>query len=91
VVGGFVCNEAQIGARCLIQGSLVHARTSPAPECCPTVEDDAMVGFNAVVIGGIVVAAGSVVAAGAVLLTSTDSGYMYAGVPARKVGPAEWH
>jgi carbonic anhydrase/acetyltransferase-like protein (isoleucine patch superfamily) len=90
VVGGFVCNEAQVGARCLIQGSLVHARTAPSPERCPTIEDDVMVGFNAVVIGGVVVAARSVVAAGAVLLTSTEAGFMYAGVPARKIGPAEW-
>jgi serine acetyltransferase len=90
VVGGFVCNEAQVGARCLIQGSLVHARTASSPERCPTIEDDVMVGFNAVVIGGVVVAARSVVAAGAVLLTSTEAGFMYAGVPARKIGPAEW-
>lgn len=89
-VGGFVCNEARVGARCLIQGSLVHARTALAPERCPTIEDDVMVGFNAVVIGGVVVATRSVVAAGAVLLTSTEAGFMYAGVPARRIGPAEW-
>lgn len=90
VVGGFLCNEARVGARCLIQGSLVHARTTPAPEAFPTIEDDVMVGFNAVVVGGVVVARRSVVAAGAVLLTSTEAGSMYAGVPARRIGQARW-
>jgi carbonic anhydrase/acetyltransferase-like protein (isoleucine patch superfamily) len=89
-IGGFVCNEARIGSRCVIQGSLVHRRTAPHPEPAPIVQDDVLIGANAVVVGGIVIAEGCVVAAGAVIVEDTDPGFMYAGVPARKRGPAHW-
>jgi acetyltransferase-like isoleucine patch superfamily enzyme len=90
-IGGFICNEAVLGPGCVVQGSLVHARTAPAPEPAPTIGPGAFIGTGALVIGGVFVAPQSFVAAGAVLSTDTESGYLYRGVPARKVRRLEWH
>jgi gamma-carbonic anhydrase len=52
-----------------------------------TVEDNVLIGMNAVVMDDAVVQSGSIVAAGAIILAKTvvESGYIYAGAPARKV------
>jgi carbonic anhydrase/acetyltransferase-like protein (isoleucine patch superfamily) len=89
-IGGFVCNGARVGTGCAIFGALVHRRTAPEPEPAPVICNGVLIGFHAVIAGGIIVGEGGVIAAGAVVITDTEPGSMYAGVPARKVGPASW-
>lgn len=51
--------------------------------------DDVLVGMGAIVMDHVVVESGVIIAAGSVVLEGTrlESGYLYAGVPARKVKP----
>ena len=98
VVGGFVCNDARVGAGAQIFGSLVHrlvdapiTGADPRPvesEPAPVVADAAVIGKGAVVVGGVVVGEGAYLAAGAVLTTDAEPYTLYAGVPARPRGPA---
>lgn len=54
-----------------------------------TVEDDVLIGMGAIVMDRAVVGAGCIIAAGAVVLENTlcEAGYLYAGIPARKIKP----
>jgi carbonic anhydrase/acetyltransferase-like protein (isoleucine patch superfamily) len=54
-----------------------------------TIEDNVLIGMGAIVMDNAVIKSGCIVAAGAVVLegTITESGYIYAGVPAKKVKP----
>ena len=54
-----------------------------------TVEDDVLIGMGAIVMDHAVVGTGCIIAAGAVVLENTlcESGYLYAGVPARRIKP----
>ncbi|SDY71772.1 gamma carbonic anhydrase family protein [Hymenobacter psychrophilus] len=54
-----------------------------------TVEDDVLIGMGAIVMDHAVVGAGCIVAAGAVVLENMhcEPGYLYAGVPARRIKP----
>ncbi|MDN5205318.1 gamma carbonic anhydrase family protein [Fulvivirgaceae bacterium BMA10] len=56
-----------------------------------TLEDDVLVGMGAIVMDDAVIKSGSIVAAGAVVLAGTivEPGYIYAGVPAKKVKQVE--
>lgn len=70
-----------IGARVSIgHRALVHG--------C-TIEDDVLIGMGAIVMDHAVVGRGCLIAAGAVVLESTicEPGYLYAGVPAKKIKP----
>lgn len=52
-----------------------------------TIEDNALVGMGAIVMDNAVVQQNCIVAAGAIVLENTicEAGYIYAGIPARKV------
>jgi carbonic anhydrase/acetyltransferase-like protein (isoleucine patch superfamily) len=52
-----------------------------------TVADDVLIGMGAIVMDHAVVGAGCIIAAGAVVLENTqcEPGYLYAGIPARKI------
>ncbi|WP_133271812.1 gamma carbonic anhydrase family protein [Hymenobacter radiodurans] len=52
-----------------------------------TVEDDVLIGMGSIVMDHAVVGTGCIVAAGAVVLENTqcEPGYLYAGIPARKI------
>jgi carbonic anhydrase/acetyltransferase-like protein (isoleucine patch superfamily) len=54
-----------------------------------TIEDDVLIGMGAIVMDQAVVGAGCIIAAGAVVLENTqcESGFLYAGIPARKIKP----
>lgn len=54
-----------------------------------TIEDNVLIGMGAIVMDNAVIKSGCIVAAGAVVLegTITEPGYIYAGVPAKKVKP----
>ncbi|KAA9338417.1 gamma carbonic anhydrase family protein [Hymenobacter busanensis] len=54
-----------------------------------TVEDDVLIGMGAIVMDNAVVGRGCIIAAGAVVLENTvcEPGYLYAGIPARRIKP----
>ncbi|WP_020532944.1 gamma carbonic anhydrase family protein [Flexithrix dorotheae] len=56
-----------------------------------TVEDNALVGMGAIVMDHAVVQSEALIAAGAVVLENTivEAGYLYAGVPAKKIKPVD--
>ncbi len=68
-------SRVSIGHRALVHGC--------------TVEDDVLIGMGAIVMDHAVVGSGCIIAAGAVVLENTicEPGYLYAGVPARKIKP----
>lgn len=66
-------NRVSIGHKAIVHGC--------------TIEDDVLIGMGAIVMDHAVVRSGAIVAAGAVVLerTEVESGWIYAGVPAKKV------
>ncbi len=56
-----------------------------------TLEDDCLIGMGAIVMDHAVVQSGAIVAAGAIVLENTvvEAGYLYAGVPAKKIKPVD--
>jgi carbonic anhydrase/acetyltransferase-like protein (isoleucine patch superfamily) len=54
-----------------------------------TIEDDVLIGMGAIVMDHAVVGTGCIIAAGAVVLENTqcEPGYLYAGIPARRIKP----
>lgn len=85
-VAGFVCDGASIGSRSTVMGQLVHEYTSPhvdwwaVDEAPPAIGDDTVVGYGAVVIGGVRVGPRSYVAAGAVVTRDVPTGHVATGV-----------
>ena len=80
VLGG----RAKVGKNCHIGAGAVLAGVIEPPSADPVViEDDVVVGANAVVLEGVRVGKGSVVAAGAVVTENVPEGVVVAGTPAR--------
>ena len=54
-----------------------------------TIEDDVLIGMGAIVMDKAVVGKGCIIGAGAIVLENTvcEAGYLYAGIPARKIKP----
>lgn len=101
VVRGDV-HSIRIGNKVNIQdGAIVHCTFETAPTTIGsnvsiahkaivhgcTIEDNVLVGMNAVVMDGAVVGKNSIIAAGAVVLENTviEPGSVYAGIPAKKI------
>lgn len=86
VVGGFVCERAQIGQHSRVFGSLVHAHADPSAgwdgvvEASPVIHERAFIGFGALVVGGVHVGAGAYVAAGAVITRDIPSRHVAVGI-----------
>jgi carbonic anhydrase/acetyltransferase-like protein (isoleucine patch superfamily) len=66
-------NNVSIGHRAIVHGCTIH--------------DNVLIGMGAIVMDHVEVASNCLIAAGAVVLENTklESGYIYAGVPAKKV------
>jgi len=80
VVGG----RGTIGKNCHIGAGTVIAGVIEPPSADPVIiEDDVVIGANAVVLEGVRVGKGSVVAAGAVVTEDVPPGVVVAGTPAR--------
>ncbi len=82
VLGGRVI----VGKRCHIGAGAVLAGVIEPPSAAPViVEDDVLIGANAVIVEGIRVGKGAIVAAGAVVIDDVADNTIVAGVPARVV------
>ena len=80
VLGG----RATVGKNCHIGAGTVLAGVVEPPSAQPVViEDDVVIGANAVVLEGIRVKQGAVVAAGAVVIEDVPENAVVAGIPAR--------
>jgi carbonic anhydrase/acetyltransferase-like protein (isoleucine patch superfamily) len=73
--GTTIGNQVSIGHKALVHGC--------------TVEDKVLIGMGAIVMDNAVVQTRCLIAAGAIVLENTicESGFIYAGIPARKVKP----
>ena len=82
VLGGraTVGNNCHIGAGAVLAGVIEPASAVPV-----VVEDEVLIGANAVVIEGVRIGRGAVVAAGAVVIEDVPAGQVVAGCPARIV------
>lgn len=82
VIGG----RGTIGKNCHIGAGTVIAGVVEPPSAKPVVvEDDVLIGANAVILEGIRVGKGSVVAAGAIVVDDVPENVVVAGVPARVI------
>jgi tetrahydrodipicolinate N-acetyltransferase len=82
VLGG----RATVGKNCHIGAGTVLAGVIEPPSAKPVVvEDDVVIGANAVVLEGVTIGKGAVVAAGAVVIDDVEPYTVVAGTPARKI------
>ncbi|MFC7392380.1 2,3,4,5-tetrahydropyridine-2,6-dicarboxylate N-acetyltransferase [Scopulibacillus cellulosilyticus] len=82
VLGG----RATVGKNCHIGAGAVLAGVVEPPSAQPVIiEDDVVVGANAVILEGVKVGKGSVVAAGAIVIEDVPENTVVAGTPARVI------
>ena len=85
-MGAVLGGRATVGERChLGAGAVLAGVIEPASAQPVIIEDDVLIGANAVVIEGVRVGKGSVVAAGSIVIQDVPAGVVVAGVPARVV------
>ncbi|KRM85498.1 2,3,4,5-tetrahydropyridine-2,6-dicarboxylate N-acetyltransferase [Liquorilactobacillus vini] len=85
-MGAILGGRAIVGKHCHIGAGTVLAGVVEPPSAQPVViEDNVLIGANAVVLEGVRVGTGSVVGAGAVVTKDVAPGTVVAGVPARKI------
>lgn len=83
-MGAVLGGRATVGKNCHIgAGAVLAGVVEPASAVPVVVEDDVLVGANAVVIEGVRVGRGAVVAAGAVVTRDVPENMVVAGCPAR--------
>ena len=82
-MGAVLGGRATVGAYCHVgAGTVLAGVVEPASAVPVVVEDNVMIGGNAVVLEGVRVGEGAVVAAGAVCVEDVPAGAVVAGVPA---------
>lgn len=85
-MGAVLGGRANVGKHCHIgAGAVLAGVIEPASAKPVIVEDDVLVGANAVVIEGVHVGKGAVVAAGAVVIEDVEPDTVVAGCPARVI------
>lgn len=85
-MGAVLGGRATVGKHCHIgAGAVLAGVIEPASATPVIVEDDVLVGANAVVIEGVHVGRGAVVAAGAVVINDVEPDTVVAGCPARVI------
>ena len=85
-MGAILGGRALVGKHCHIGAGTVLAGVVEPPSAQPVViEDDVLIGANAVVLEGVRVGKGAIVAAGAVVTKDVEPYTVVAGTPARKI------
>jgi 2,3,4,5-tetrahydropyridine-2-carboxylate N-succinyltransferase/tetrahydrodipicolinate N-acetyltransferase len=85
-MGAILGGRATVGKNCHIGAGAVLAGVIEPPSAMPVVvEDDVLIGANAVVLEGVRIGRGAVVAAGAVVVEDVPAETVVAGVPARVI------
>jgi 2,3,4,5-tetrahydropyridine-2-carboxylate N-succinyltransferase/tetrahydrodipicolinate N-acetyltransferase len=85
-MGAVLGGRATVGKNCHIGAGAVIAGVIEPPSAKPVVvEDNVLVGANAVVLEGVRVGRGAVVAAGAVVIEDVPAETVVAGIPARVI------
>ncbi len=85
-MGAVLGGRATVGANCHVgAGAVLAGVVEPASATPVVIEDDVLIGANAVILEGVRVGKGSVVAAGAVVVNDVPAGSVVAGVPARVI------
>ena len=85
-MGAILGGRATVGKRCHIgAGTVLAGVVEPASATPVVIEDDVLIGANAVVLEGVRVGRGAVVAAGAVVIEDVPAGAVVAGVPAKVI------
>ncbi|WAH36917.1 2,3,4,5-tetrahydropyridine-2,6-dicarboxylate N-acetyltransferase [Alicyclobacillus dauci] len=85
-MGAILGGRATVGTNCHIGAGAVLAGVIEPPSAKPVIiEDDVLVGANAVILEGVRVGKGAVVAAGAIVIEDVPAQTVVAGVPARVI------
>lgn len=85
-MGAVIGGRAIVGKRCHIGAGAVLAGVIEPPSAQPViVEDEVLIGANAVVIEGIRIGQGAVIAAGAIVIDDVPPNAVVAGMPAKIV------
>ena len=85
-IGAVLGGRATVGSRCHVgAGAVLAGVIEPASATPVIVEDDVLIGANAVVIEGVRIGRGAVVAAGAVVVNDVPENAVVAGCPARVI------
>ena len=85
-MGAVLGGRAIVGAHCHVgAGTVLAGVVEPASATPVVIEDNVMLGANAVVIEGVRVGEGAVVAAGAVVVEDVPAGAVVAGCPAKVI------
>lgn len=85
-MGAILGGRATVGKNCHVGAGAVLAGVIEPPSATPVIiEDDVLIGANAVVLEGVKVGKGSVVAAGAVVTKDVPEYTVVAGTPARVI------
>ena len=88
-MGAVLGGRATVGKNCHIgAGTVLAGVVEPASATPVIIEDNVLIGANAVVLEGVRVGEGAVVAAGAVCVEDVPAGAVVAGVPARVIKQA---
>ena len=83
-MGAVLGGRATVGAHCHVgAGAVLAGVVEPASATPVIVEDDVLIGANAVVIEGVHVGQGAVIAAGAVVVEDVPANAVVAGCPAK--------
>ncbi|MGN1295880.1 MAG: 2,3,4,5-tetrahydropyridine-2,6-dicarboxylate N-acetyltransferase [Bacilli bacterium] len=85
-MGAIIGARAIIGASCHIGAGAVLAGVIEPPSATPVIiEDNVLIGANAVIVEGVKVGKNSIVGAGAVVLQDVEEGVVVGGVPAKVI------
>lgn len=85
-IGGFICDYSHIGDNVTVMGCLVHTyekgwdTNQDLSKISPVIEDNVIVGFNAIVIGKVRLKSRTYVAAGAVVTKDTPGNCVVKGM-----------
>jgi acetyltransferase-like isoleucine patch superfamily enzyme len=90
VIGGFIADNTKVGNRCSIFGALVHTYRTHDPrtwdaedEVGPTIGDDVLIGWGAVIVGDVTIGAGAYVYPNAVVTRDIPAGQRFYGYEPR--------